>query len=114
MPSYVDVKVILEIDGTGERDEVYITVQQTESIFDCLVAKFGGSEYWTKLHDRENGVHVNDWRVIGRSGVWYPAEDFKSSLDEHFQKWFTKPDRPQCEIYLRHTNQRRTFGSVQW
>ena len=113
-PSHVDVKIILEIDDTGERAEVYITVQQTESMFDCLVAKFCGSQYWTKLHYRENGVDVTSWRVIGRSGAWYPAENFKSSLDEHFQNWFTKADRPKCEIYLRHTNQRWTFRSVQW
>ena len=113
-PSHVDVKIILEIDDTGERAEVYITVQQTESMFDCLVAKFGGSEYWTKLHYRENGVDVTSWRVIGQSGAMYPAAGFKSRLDEHFQKLFTKQDRPKCEIYLRHTDQRWTFRSVQW
>ena len=113
-PSYVDVKIILEIDGTGQRDEVYITVQQTESMFDCLVAKFGGSEYWTKLQYRENGVHVTGWRVIGQSGIMYPASGFKSRLDEHLQKLFTKQNRPKCEIYLRHTNQRRAFIRIQW
>ena len=113
-PSFVDVKVILEIDGTGQRSEVYITVHQTQSIFDCLVDKFGGSQYWTKLHYRENGVHVMHWRVIAPSGAMYPAPGFKACLDEQFQKLFTKQDRPTCEIYLRHTDQRRAFIPMQW
>jgi hypothetical protein len=55
-PSFVDVKIILEIDGTGQYDDVYIIVHQTQSIFDCLVDQFDGSQCWTKLHYRENGV----------------------------------------------------------
>ena len=108
-PSYVDVKIILEIDGTGQRAEVYITVQQTQSIFDCLVAKFGGSQYWTKLDYRVNGVHVTAWRLMPRSGIPNPAQRFKCGLDRHFQAVFTQQDRPTCEIYLRHTDQRRAF-----
>ena len=111
-PSCVDVKIILEIDGTGERDEVYITVQQTESIFDCLVTKFGGSEYWTKLHYRENEVDVICWRALTRSGALNPTP--KSRLDEHFQKMFMKKDNSTCEIYLRHTDQRRALLPVKW
>ena len=113
-PSYVDVKIILAIDGTGQRSEVYITVQQTESIFDCLVDKFAGSQYWTKLFYHENGVQVTGWRVIALSAAMYPAPGFKACLDEHFQKLFTNPDRPTCEIYLRHTDQRRAFIPMQW
>ena len=113
-PSYVEVKIILQIDGTGQRSEVYITVHQTQSIFDCLVDKFGGAQYWTKLNYRENGVDVTGWRVIAPSGAMYPAPGFKSCLDEQFQNLFTQQDRPTCEIYLRHTDQRWTFRSVQW
>ncbi len=77
-PSFVDVKIILEIDGTGQYDEVY------------------------------------SWRVIARSGIMNPVPRFKSGLDNHFQKLFTKQDRPTCEIYLRHTDQRRAFFPIQW
>ena len=111
---FVDVKIILEIDGTGHRDEVYIAGHQTQSIFDCLVDKFGGSQYWTKLHYRVNGVDVTSWRVIARSGMMNPAPRFQSGLDAHFQKLFAKQDRPTCEIYLRHTDQRRAFFPTQW
>ena len=113
-PSYVEVKIILKIDGTDQRSEVYITVQQTESIFDCLVDKFGASKYWTKLFYRENGVDVTGWRVIAPSGAMYPAPGFKACLDEQFQHLFTQQDRPTCEIYLRHTNQRIAFIPMQW
>ena len=108
-PSFMDVKVILEIDGTGQRSEVYITVHQTQSIFDCLVDKFGGSQYWTKLHYRENGVNVTSWRLWPPSGIPNPAQRFKCFLDAHFEKLFAAQDRPTCEIYLRHTDQRRAF-----
>ena len=102
-PSFVDVKVILEIDGTGQRSEVYITVHQTQSIFDCLVDKFGGSQYWTKLHYHVNGAHVTAWRLMPPSGIPNPASRFKCCLDKRFQAVFTKQDRPTCEIYLRRT-----------
>ena len=110
--SFGIVKIISEIDGTGQRDEVFLTVDETQSIFDCLVEKFGASKYWTKLRYRKNGVDVICWRAIAQSGALYPAP--KSRLDEHFQKLFTKQDRPMCEIYLRHTDQRRAVLPVQW
>jgi hypothetical protein len=91
----------LQLNGRVQRDKV--TVHQNESIFDCLVAKFGGSQYWTKLHYRVNGVQVTAWRLMPESGIPNRVQRFKCILDRHFQAVFTLQDRPKCEIYLRHT-----------
>ena len=80
--SFGIVKIISEIDGMGQRDEVFLTVDETQSIFDCLVEKFGASKYWTKLLYRENGVHVIGWRAIAQSGAMYPLDE--ACLDEQF------------------------------
>jgi hypothetical protein len=99
----VVVKVILEDNGNVQPNPVYITVNQDQSIFKCLVKKFGDSQYWTKLNYNVNGVIVTGWRLIPPSGI--PNSDptlrFKYVFDEHFQKVFTKQDRPTYGIYLR-------------
>ena len=109
---FVIVKIISEIDGTGQRDEFYLPVDETVSLFECLVEKYGASKYWTKLHYRENEVDVLCWRAVARSGALNPIP--KSRLDEHFQKMFTKKDNSTCDVYLRHTDQRRALLPVKW
>ena len=58
----IGFKIIHDVDG--QRVEVYITVAQTQSLYDCLVDKIGDDDNWTKLHVQENGVYALGW---GRS-----------------------------------------------
>ena len=99
--SYVEVKVVVSTNGRVQRDA--ITVHESQSIFDCLVAKFGGSQYWTKLRYRVNGVHVTAWRLMPESGIPNRVQRFKPHLDTAFQAVFTQQDRPTCTIYLHRT-----------
>ena len=96
----IGFKIIHEVDG--QRTEVYTSVAQTQSLFDCLVDKIGDPESWTKLRIHENGVHALGWRKEGRSGCWYPVRGFKDALDQYFQQLCTRQDRPTVEIYLWH------------
>jgi hypothetical protein len=61
------------------------------------------------MYVHENGQHTLGWRMTAPSGCWYPVRGFKTTLDEHFQKLFTRQDRPTQEIYLRHHHPFDTF-----
>jgi len=101
----VSVKVILEDNGNVQPNPVYITVNQDQSIFKCLVEKFGDPKNWTsvKYKDIKRNVCVTAWRRIPPSGIPNPDPTWRfiSCLDEHFQKVFTKQYRPTYGIYLR-------------
>ena len=88
------------MDGERERTEVYISVAQTQSLFDCLVDKTGDPENWTELCVCMNGVHALGWRVYAPSGRWYPVCNLKPRLDEHFRHVCMKGDAATKEIHL--------------
>ena len=90
-----------------QRSEVYIDVEQTQSLFDRLGDQIAASQYWTSLYVDEDDICVVGWRLITPSGCRYPVQGCKAMLDEYFQKLFTRSDHPAVEIRLRHTDQRR-------
>ena len=95
------------VERVGEqRSDVYIDVEQTQSLFDRL-GEIAASQYWTSLYVLENGISVVGWRLITPYGCRYPVQGCKAMLDEYFQKLFTRSDHPAVEIRLRHTDQRR-------
>ncbi len=96
----IGFKIIQKVDG--QRSEAYISVAQTESLFERLVDKIGDPVNWTKLHVHENGVYMFGWRLIGSSGCCYPARGFQAYLDAHFRCLFVRQDRPTQEIYVWH------------
>jgi hypothetical protein len=87
-------------DAGVQHTEVYISVAETQSLFDCLVDKMGDPENWTELCVSINGVHALGWRVHDQSGRWNPVRDFKARLDEHFRRVCMMKDRPILEIHL--------------
>jgi hypothetical protein len=103
--SSVVVKVILENNSRVQCGTDYITVNQDQSIFECLIEKFGDSQNWTKLKYNVNGVLVTGWRLIPPSGIPNPDPTlrFKYVLDKHFKVVFVKQNLPiyEIEIYLR-------------
>ena len=98
----IGFKIIHEVDG--QRTEVYTSVAQTQSLFDCLVDKIGDPESWTKLRSHENGVHALGWRKEGRSGCWYPVRGFKDALEQYFQQ-HQVPQQPQLPRFQAATSQ---------
>jgi hypothetical protein len=106
----ISFRVVSTFDG--KRSEIYISVDQSQSLFDCLHEHTVHHDYWTELSVRENGMHVYGWRVLSHSEMAYPALHFKTHLDEQFQKLFNRQDRPTLEIYLTCTNQRHSFVNL--
>jgi hypothetical protein len=96
----IGFKIIQKVDG--QRSEAYISVAQTESLFECLADKIGDPANWTKLHVHENGVCSFGWRLVTPYGCYYPARGFQATLDAHFQRLFTRQERPTQEIYVSH------------
>jgi hypothetical protein len=94
----IGFKIIQKVDG--KCTDVYISVAQTQSLFDCLVDQVGHPVNWTKLLVHVNGMHALGWRKQCHSGFFYPARGFKDTLDQHFQKLCTRQDHPTLEIYL--------------
>ena len=98
--SMISYKIIQKWDSGVKPTEVYISVAETQSLFDCLVDKTGDPENWTELCVSINGVHALGWRVHAHSGCWYPVRNFKATLDEHFRHVCMREDRPIMEIHL--------------
>ena len=103
----ISFKIIRKVDGV--RSEGYISVDQSESLFDYLRTKVAGCDYWTKLYVRENGVDVLGWMFESREGFVYPPCGFKDRLDQYFQALSTRQDRPTLEILLSYGIGRQTF-----
>ena len=103
----ISFKIIKKVDGV--RSEGYISVDQSESLFDYLRTKVAGCDYWTKLYVRENGVDVLGWMFESDTGFVYPPRGQKERLDHYFQTMYTRHDRPTLEILLSYDIKRQTF-----
>ena len=106
----ISFRIIKKVDGV--RSEGYISVDQSESLFDYLRTKVVGCDYWTKLYVRENGVDVLGWMFESYTGFVYPPCGFKDCLDQYFQALSTRQDRPTLEILLSYDTKRQTFVRV--
>jgi hypothetical protein len=106
----ISFKIIKKVDGV--RSEDYISVNQSESLFDCLHDKIAGCDYWTKFYVRENGVDVLGWMFESDTGFVYPPRGQKDRLDNYFQTLYTRHDRPTLEILLSYGSKRQTFVRV--
>ena len=103
----ISFRIIKKVDGV--RSEDYISVNQSESLFDCLHDKVAVCDYWTKLYVSENGVHVLGWRFESHTGFVNPPSGLKDRLDQYFQALSTRQDRPTLEILLSYGIGRQTF-----
>ncbi len=103
----ISFKIIKKADGV--RTEDYISVKQSESLFDCLHNTTPGCDYWTKWFVRENGSVVLGWMLESRTGFVYPPRGQKERLDQYFQTLHTRHDRPALEILLSFSSERQTF-----
>jgi len=106
----ISFKIIKKVDGV--RSEDYISVNQSESLFDCLHDKIAGCDYWTKFYVRENGVDVLGWMFESDTGFVYPPRGQRDRLDNYFQTLYTRHDRPTLEILLSYDIKRQTFFRV--
>jgi hypothetical protein len=106
----ISFKIIKKVDGV--RSEDYISVNQSESLFDSLHDKIAGCDYWTKFYVRENGVDVLGWKFESDTGFVYPPRGQKDRLDHYFQTLYTRHDRPTLEILLSYGSKRQTFLRV--
>jgi hypothetical protein len=103
----ISFKIIKKVDGV--RSEDYISVKQSESLFDCLHNNIAGCDYWTKWFVRENGSDVLGWMLESRTGFVYPPRGQKERLDQYFQTLYTRQDRPTLEILLSFSSERQAF-----